>query len=151
MRFLVLGLVLVSTSSALVAQAPPVKLGLWEKSIVTSGTKGIPSTEKAKACVTADSWKLMFNMPSKEHLDCSVNAVKTAKGYTFIASCSKGPGTYIITQGRASIPDSEHIVTESHTQTTIHGKTTQVDSQSTSHYVEDSCGETKPTDPQIEQ
>ena len=148
MRFRLMLPLLVAGSSILLAQSAPIKMGLWEKTMVTTGHAG-PVTLKAKSCITPATWEEMLSNASKQHQGCTITNSKTAHGYTFSGSCTIPHGSMVL-KGSTTIPDSEHIVSESHTTTTTDGKARESESHSTSHFVSASCGTVKPGEPEIE-
>jgi hypothetical protein len=46
--------------ASLPAQNLPVKMGLWEKTIVSSTGEGSPTTVTAKSCLTPQVWQQMM-------------------------------------------------------------------------------------------
>ncbi len=150
MRSIVITAVLAMGSASLLAQSAPIKMGLWEKTMVTSTGDGAPATMKAKSCVTPEEWQRMAANAQKPHDGCTMNTVKTANGYTFNGSCNIPQGPTLVINGSQTIQDSEHIVSESHSTSTTNGKTRKTDSHSTSRFLSSSCGSVKPGDPEVE-
>jgi hypothetical protein len=150
MRSMMIMAVLVAGSASLLAQIAPVKMGLWEKTVVTSNGQGSPATMKAKSCITPEAWQEMVANAQKSHEGCKMNTVKTAHGYTFNGTCNIAQGSSLVMSGSQTIQDSEHIVSESHSTTTMNGKTGKIDIQSTSRFLSSSCGSVKPGEPEIE-
>lgn len=142
--------IIVLASTTLLAQAPPVKMGLWEKTMTMTGGPTGTMTIKSKSCVTPDSWKEMVGNSSKPQPGCTTNLTKTSNGYSFVSSCTRPQGGTMTAKGSATIQDAEHIVGESHTTSTMNGKTREMEMHSTSHFVSASCGSVKPGDPEIE-
>ena len=137
------------SASALIAQAPPVKMGLWEKTVTMTGGPSGSTTMKAKSCVTAETWKEMMGNASKQRQGCTTNLSKTSNGYSYVANCTLPHGS-MASKGSATIQDPEHILGESHTTSTINGKAREMEMHSTSHFVSASCGNVKPDSPEIE-
>jgi hypothetical protein len=120
MRSTMIAVVLGLGSASLLAQNLPVKMGLWEKTVVSSTGEGSPTTVTAKSCITAQVWQEMTANAQKPHDGCKMNTTKTTTGYTFNGTCSLG-GPPLIMSGSETIQDSEHIASESHSTTTIKG------------------------------
>jgi threonine synthase len=150
MRYLVITAVLAACSASLLAQSAPIKMGLWEKTMVTSIANGPQTTMKAKDCVTPEEWQRMTANIQKPHEGCKMNTVKTGNGYTYSGTCSLPQGSSLVMNGSQTIQDSEHILSENHSTTTINGKTRKSDIRSTSRFLSSSCGSVKPGDPEIE-
>ena len=148
MRFKLMLPLLTVGSGILLAQSAPIKMGLWEKTIVTTGQGG-PATMKARSCITPATWEQMLANASKQHKGCTLNNSKTANGYSFSGTCTMPHGSMVL-KGSSTISDSEHIVSDSHTTTTVDGKVHEIDSHATSHFVSASCGTVKPGEPEIE-
>ena len=142
--------VLVMNACVLVAQAPPVKMGLWEKTLTLTGGPRGTMTLKAKNCITPDTWQEMVTNSTKPQPGCTINKAKTAKGYSFSGSCTISGGTTMEIKGSSSINDEEHITSDSHSTITRGGKITQSDTHSTSQFVSANCGAVKPGEPEVE-
>jgi hypothetical protein len=149
MRSMLIGAVLAASSGLLLAQNAPIKMGLWEKTMVTTTGADAPSTMKARSCVTPATWQEMVANASKQHEGCTIDSVKTARGYTFSGSCTTTHVTMVM-HGSSTVEDSEHIVSESHTAMTMNGQKKQVDSHSTSRFLGADCGNVMPGKPEIE-
>jgi len=130
------------------AQAPPIKMGLWEKTLVTTGGVG-PATLKAKSCVTAAEWQEMVGNSTKEQPGCTINRVKTAHGYSFSGTCTTAHTTMTLS-GSATIVDTGHITAETHSTTMVKGQKRQIDTHSESRFLSADCGSVKPGDPEVE-
>ena len=150
MRSFVVTAVVAIGSASLLAQSAPVKMGLWEKTMVTSSGEGTPVTMKSKSCVTPEEWQRMIANAQKPHDGCKMNTVPTANGYTFEGACNGPQGASMVIRGSQTIQDSEHIVSESHSTSTANGRTRKTDSHSTSRFLSSSCGSVKPGDPEVE-
>jgi hypothetical protein len=150
MRSIVITAVLAMGSASLLAQSAPIKMGLWEKTMVTSNGDGAPATMKARSCITPEEWQRMAANAQKPHDGCTMNTVKTANGYTFNGTCNIPQGPTLVINGSQTIQDSEHIVSESHSTSTTNAKTRKTDSHSTSRFLSSSCGSVKPGDPEVE-
>jgi hypothetical protein len=150
MRFMVITVVLAAGSASLMAQSAPIKMGLWEKTMVTSNGDGAPATMKAKSCITPEAWQEMVAQIQKPHDGCKMNTVKTGNGYTFSGTCNIPQGPTLVMNGSQTIQDSEHILSDSHSTSTSNGKTRKTDIHSVSRFLSSSCGSVKPDDPQIE-
>jgi hypothetical protein len=149
MRYLVIMAVLAAGSTSLLAQSAPVKMGLWEKTMVVS-SDGTQSTMKAKDCVTPEEWQRMTANIQKPHEGCKINTVKNGNGYTYSGTCNVPQGPSMVLSGSQTIQDSEHILSETHTTTTMNGKTRKSDIHSTSRFLSSSCGSIKPGAPEME-
>lgn len=147
MRILLCTTFLALTSAAASAQSVPIKMGLWEKTMTTSNGSGTPETTKSRSCVTPEEWKAMDANVTRKREGCTSGAVRNAKGYIFNSTCTIGETTMVI-NGSTTVPDAEHIVTESHTTSTRNGKKTQTDSKSASHFVSADCGKVQPGEPE---
>jgi hypothetical protein len=147
MRSLMITAVLAAGSASLLAQSAPIKMGLWEKTIVSSIGDGAPSTMKAQSCITPEAWQRMVAAIQKPHDGCKMNTVKTGNSYTFSGTCNI-QGSSLVMNGSETIQDPEHIVAESHSTTTMNGKTRKLETRSTSKYLSSSCGSVKPDDPE---
>lgn len=147
MRVLFFTLFLGMTGAAALAQASPVKMGLWEKTMTKNNGAGAPSTTKTRTCVTPEEWKEMDANVTRKRPGCTNGAVRNAKGYTFNSTCTIGATTLVI-NGSTTMTDAEHIVTESHSTTTRDGQKKQTDTRSVSHFVSADCGKVKPGEPE---
>jgi hypothetical protein len=149
MRFRSMLPLLAAGSGILLAQSsPPIKMGLWERMMVTTGRAG-PVTMKVKSCITPATWEEMLAITLKQHQDCTMNNSKTAHGYTSSGSCTIPHGSTVF-KGSTTMQDSEHIVSEFQTTMTVDGKVLESESHFTSHFVSASCGTVKPGEPEIE-
>ena len=149
MKFLLLATMAIMFCGSALAQAPPVKMGLWEKTMTSSDGKGAPSTVKSRSCITPDEWKAMEANVTRKREGCTAAAVRNAKGYTFDSTCTIGTTTLVI-KGSTTIQDAEHIVTESHSTSTRNGQKSQTDTRSTSHFLSADCGKIEPGDSEVE-
>lgn len=143
MRLHVTAAILATASLTLLAQSAPVKMGLWEKTMVTSIGSGSPETMTAQSCITPEAWQRMTANIQKQHDGCTMNVVKTANSYSFSGTCSAGKGPAQIS-GSETIKDSEHIVAESHSVMTMNGVTRKLDTRSTSRFLSANCGSVAP-------
>jgi uncharacterized protein DUF3617 len=150
MRSMVITAVLAAGSASLMAQSAPIKMGLWEKTMVTSNGDGAPATMKAKSCITPVVWQEMVSQIQRPHDGCKMNTVKTGNGYTFNGTCNIPPSPALVISGSQTIQDSEHIVSDSHSTSTTNGKTRKTDIHSVSRFLSSSCGSVKPDDPDVE-
>jgi Protein of unknown function (DUF3617) len=148
MRFLMMAAVFGFSGVSLLAQSAPIKMGLWEKTIVSSTGEGAPTTVTAKSCITPQAWQQMIASMQKPHDGCKMNNVKTANGYSFNGTCNLPQSSSLAISGSETIQDSEHIVSESHSTATSSGKTRKFDVHSTSRFLSSSCGSVKPDDPE---
>ena len=147
MRSTLILAILASTSMMLLAQSAPIKMGLWEKEVSFSAP-GMPTSIKARSCVTPDSWQEMVQNSNKPREGCTMHNTKTAHGYSIDVTCVLPSVGTMVVKGSSTIQDSEHIVSDSHSTTTNKGITTVRDIHSTSHFVSASCGNVKPGEPQ---
>jgi hypothetical protein len=150
MRSLVLIAALAGYSGIVFAQAAPVKMGLWEKKMTMDMGTGAPRQLVSKSCVTPESWQEMAANMSKPREGCTIDHVKNGHGYTFNATCKTPNGGTMVTSGSTTIPDSEHIVSESHTTMTTNGQKREMKSQSTSSFLGADCGKIKPDEPETD-
>ena len=150
MRSMMITAIVALSSATLFAQSLPVKMGLWEKTLVTSNGDGAPATMKARSCITPQEWQQMMATMLHPHDGCNLKTMKTGNTYTFDGTCNIPPGAPLVISGSETIQDSEHIVSESHSTTTMNGKPRKIDSQSSSRFVSSSCGSVKPGDPDVE-
>jgi len=126
------------------AQAPPVKMGLWQKTMTMTGGPNGTMTLNSKSCVTPESWQQMVQNSQKQRPGCDVKRSQNGNGYSYSGSCSTAHGMKMTFSGTATIRDAEHIVSESHSTSTLNGKTRQSDIKAESHFVSASCGNIKP-------
>ena len=150
MRYLTILALLAASSGVVLAQSAPIKMGLWEKKMVTSNGVGAPATLRAKSCINPAAWQEMVAAMSKQHEGCTSNSVKNAHGYSFTGNCTLAGGGTMVINGTLTIQDDQHIVSESHSTTTTQGEKRQVDSHSTSTFLSADCGHITPGDPEIE-
>ena len=111
---------------------------------------GTPRQLVSKSCITPESWQEMAGNMSKPHEGCTVDNVKNAHGYTFTATCKTPSGGTMVTSGSATIQDSQHIVSQSHTMITTNGQKREMESKSTSTFLGADCGKIKPGEPESE-
>ena len=150
MRSLVLIAMIAGCSGVMIAQVAPVKMGLWEKKMTMDTGTGAPTQISSKSCITPESWQEMVGNMSKPHEGCTVDNVKNAHGYSFTATCKTPAGGTMVTQGSATIQDSQHIVSESHSTMTTNGQKREMASKSTSTFLGADCGKIKPDEPETE-
>jgi hypothetical protein len=150
MRSFVVIAALAACSSILLAQAAPVKMGLWEKKMTMDMGTGTPRQMASKSCITPETWQQMVGNASKQREGCTVNNVKNARGYTFTATCKTPGGETIVTNGSETIQDSMHIVSQSHTVVTTNSRKQEMESKSTSTFLGADCGNVKPGEPETE-
>jgi hypothetical protein len=150
MRSILIFAAMATSSAMLLAQAAPIKMGLWEKKMVTSNGTGAPSTMTAKSCIDPAAWQEMVASLSKQHDGCTVNSVKSGHGYTFTGTCTLPHGDTMVINGSLTIQDDQHIISESHSTMTTNGQKRQMDSHSTSTFLGADCGHIKPDEPEIE-
>ena len=150
MRSFVVIAALAGCSGILLAQAAPVKMGLWEKKMMMDMGTGTPSMMASKSCITPETWQEMAGNLSKPREGCTVNNVKNAHGYTFNATCKTPDGGTMVTSGSETIQDSEHIVSQSHSTMTTNGQKREMQSKSASTFLGSDCGKVKPGEPETE-
>lgn len=141
---------LCASSHVLLAQTPPIKMGLWEKKMTTTRETGAPVTLTSKSCVTAEEWERMMANSAKPHKNCTVNKSTTAHGYSFNSTCTMQGGASLSITGSTTIQDPEHITGEMHSTMTRNGQKQEMQSQSTSRFLSSDCGSIKPGDPEVE-
>lgn len=151
MRWTILLGSFVFISTLLSAQTAPVKMGLWEKTLVMTGGPAGDRTIKAKSCVTPDTWKEMVGNASKQQSGCTNNIAQNAHGYTFDGTCTLQGGGSVVIHGTTTIQDSDHIVSETHSTSTRNGQKHDVNMHSTSRFLSSDCGKVKPGDPEVEE
>ena len=115
MRSFVVVATLAGCSGIMFAQAAPVKMGLWEKTVTMDMGNGTPRKITAKSCITPETWREMAGNMSKQREGCTVDNVKNAHGYSFTAECKTSEDGTMVTSGSETIQDSEHIISQSHT------------------------------------
>ena len=143
-----LGVVL-AVSAVMVAQGPPIKMGLWETNSVVDNGDGSPTKVKLRSCITPADWQKMLQGTVQQKPGCTNSVAKTATGYSFDVNCDN-PRMKIQAHGSSHIVDSEHAQSEMHMTMNFEGKTNNTVSHSDSHYVSASCGTVKPGEPDIE-
>ncbi len=134
----------VGVGAAMAQQAPPIKMGLWEKTL-TDNAMGKTSTETAKSCVNAAEFQRMVANINRQRPNCTTKVTQVAKGYTMNATCNLNGTTMTITSS-TMFTDSEHIVTESHTTSIKDGQKREIEMHSTSRWLGADCGNIKPGD-----
>ena len=149
MRVLLLAALAVVCCGGAFAQAPPIKMGLWEKTMVTDTGDGKPMTMKSKSCITPAQWQADMAEATKQREGCSIQNTKTANGFTFSGTCKYGD-TSLVMKGSATYTDAEHIVDESHSVSTTKGQTRKIEIKSSSRWLGANCGKIQPGDPEIE-
>ena len=143
---LLLSTLAVSSLAAFAQDPPPIKMGLWERTVETSGSFGKPSTDTIKSCVTPATWQRMVTNANRQRENCKIDTTKVSGGYTFSASCEVRPGMTVNVSGNAKFADSEHVVTESHTTFVMNGQKRESVTHATSHFLSSDCGNVKPAD-----
>jgi len=134
-------------STVMVAQEPPVKMGLWESNSVVDNGDGSPVKAKMRSCITTADWEKIVQGDMKQHPGCKNSMAKTATGYSFDVNCSN-PKMTVQAHGTTHIVDAEHTQSEMHMTTTFQGKTNNVVTRSEGHFVSASCGAVQPGSPQ---
>ena len=150
MRSFVVIAALVGCSGILFAQAAPVKMGLWQKTMTMDMGTGAPRKIASKSCITPETWQEMVGNMSKQREGCTVDQVKNARGYSSTASCKTSDGGTMVTSGSKTIQDAEHIISQSHTTMTTNGQKRMMESKSTSTFLGVDCGKVKPGQPETE-
>jgi hypothetical protein len=126
-------------------------MGLWEKRMTQDIGTGAPININSKSCITPETWQAMVGNMDKKREGCTIESEKNAHGYTFTATCKTSGGGSIVTSGSATIQDSGHIASQSHTTMTVNGQKRNMESKSTSTYLGADCGKVKPDEPEIEE
>lgn len=142
-----LGVVLVGTS-VMLAQAPPVKMGLWETNSVVDNGDGSPAKAKMRSCITPADWEKMVQGSIPQKPGCTNSFAKTGDGYSFDISCNT-PQMTMKVHSTSHIVDTEHIQGEMHMTMVFSGKTNNVVTRSDGHFVSASCGAVKPGEPEV--
>jgi hypothetical protein len=151
---------------------PPVKMGLWESTIVSNiggitippdvaarlqamgrQVPGGPHTVVTQSCMTKDEWAKAFEkMNSNSENKCTyTNRTITAQKISFDMSCASERGGVFTGHFEMLIDDEEH----SHGTAHMKGEGGQraqpmtIDTTMTSHYLSADCGEVKPGDAKI--
>ncbi len=137
-------------SAIVFAQAPPVKMGLWEKKMVTDNGDGSPANLTAKSCLTPKTWQKAMGRQARTVSGCTIKYVNNAHGFSYSGNCDMDGGLSLVMNGSATYQDSEHVVTEGHSTSTFRGKKTEITSHSASHFISASCGNITPDNPEIE-
>ena len=150
MRSFVVIAALAGCSGILFAQAAPVKMGLWQKTMTMDMGTGAPRKIASKSCITPETWQEMVGNMSKQREGCTVDQVKNARGYSSTASCKTSDGGTMVTSGSKTIQDAEHIISQSHTTMTTNGQKRMMESKSTSTFLGVDCGKVKPGQPETE-
>lgn len=133
---------------AAMAQAAPIKMGLWEKTMNMTSGGSRATTIKSRSCITPAEWQRMLGLMNKQTAGCSIQTTKTAKGYSFNGSCENGQMTL---SGTVTYPDAEHIVEESHGSSAgKNGQKVQSETRSTTRWIGANCGNVKPGEPEVE-
>jgi len=150
MRRLTILAILAASTVMVFAQSAPIKMGLWEKKMTMDMGTGTPQNINSKSCITAETWQEMVGNMGKQREGCTIDQQKNAHGYTFSATCKTSGGGTMVTSGSANIQDSEHIVSQSHTDVTTNAKKRTMDMKSTSTFLGADCGKIKPDEPEVE-
>jgi hypothetical protein len=150
MHKLTLLAILAASSMMAFSQTAPIKMGLWEKKMTMDMGTGTPQNINSKSCITAETWQEMVGNMGKQREGCTSDQQKNAHGYTFTATCKTSGGGTMVTSGSSNIPDTEHIISQSHTDVTTNGKKRTMDMKSTSTFLRADCGKIKPDDPETE-
>jgi hypothetical protein len=152
---------------------PPVKMGLWESTIVSNiggitippdvaarlqamgrQVPGGPHTVVTQSCMTKDEWAKAFekmNNGNSESKCTYTNRTITAQKISFDMSCTSERGGVFSGHFEMLIDDDEH----SHGTAHMKGEGGQraqpmtIDTTMTSHYLSADCGEVKPGDAKI--
>jgi hypothetical protein len=135
-------------STVMLAQAPPIKMGLWETNSTVDNGDGSPTKAKLRSCITTADWEKMAQGAMPQRPGCKNSLAKTANGYSFDVNCSSAQMT-IQMHGTSHIVDAEHMQGEMHMTTVFQGKTNNVITRSETHYVSAGCGAVKPGQPQV--
>jgi len=133
----------------MLSEEPPIKMGLWEKTSVTSSAAGEPDTLVSKTCITPEGWQKMLANISKPRPNCNMDVQHHGQSYTFKGTCNTAH-TSMTLDGSENIRDSEHIVSDSHSVITIGGQKRESKTHSTSRFLSASCGKISPDDPEVE-
>jgi hypothetical protein len=148
MRSFVLLVMMAASGVVAVAQSvPPIKMGLWEKSLSVTGPNGKAISSDTKSCVNQAEYQRMIDSLKKQRQDCTSKVTQVAKGYTFTSNCTIG-GTAMTITGSTTFPDATHIVSDSHSVTTRNGTKSENNIHSTSRWLSADCGNIKPGESQ---
>ena len=136
---------------------PPVKMGLWEGSVVSKMSgEGLPPqmaamgkrTSVVRSCYTPESYaKAMAS--NQQQRDCTkTNEVWGANTWSFDLSCRSGTGTGHF---EMTFDDKENAHGSMHMSTNFGGHAMQSDSTMKMHYLGADCGKVSPDKPEIVQ
>jgi hypothetical protein len=150
---------------------PPVKMGLWESTIVSNiggltippdvaarlqamgrPVPGGPHTTVTQSCMTKDEWAKAFEKMNNNENKCTyTNRTITAQKISFDMSCASARGSVFTGHFEMLIDDDEHSHGTAHMKGTM-GQNAQpmtIDTTLTSHYLAADCGEVKPGDAKV--
>ncbi len=122
----------------LIANAPPIKMGLWEASITTAMGTNI----KTRSCMTAQSYRDdLAHMPQ----GCTLSNVQTSSStMSGDVSCTLPNGASSSGHIDAQFPDSSTAHATINVTTTMQGRTMPMTITTDSHFVSADCGDIQP-------
>ena len=149
------GVAVLSAAMFQMPAKPPMKMGLWESTSVTTMVMpdmpnmpgmGAPRTNKVRSCMTPESYaKNFYNRPQSK--DCTrANESWTGNKYSFDIVCpaQNGSGHFEITmQGEEAGHGTMHM------KMSPGGHTMTMDMTTDTHFVSSDCGSVTPDKPEI--
>lgn len=146
---LLFGPVLLAAGMMQMPSTPPVKMGLWETTVMMkvtmAGMDMPPHPMKARVCYTADTWAK--HIASEQQKGCQrTNESWSPRGYSFDVSCPSMNGTGHVQIDFLSA-ESVHAVT--HIEMSPSGHHAVSDITADSHFVGADCGSVSPDKPVI--
>src|SRR5215472_10194955 len=122
-----------------VADAPPIKMGLWE-STMTMGTTG--AMLKSRACLNQETYQRML---TRVPPNCTIsNLTTTAASITGDVKCESPDGGTSKGHVDVQIPDSSTVHGAVTVTTKYQGHTMVMDIKSDAHFVSADCGDLSP-------
>ncbi|HEY4010057.1 MAG TPA: DUF3617 family protein [Acidobacteriaceae bacterium] len=123
---------------AVIANAPPIKMGLWEADISTARGTAL----KTRSCLTPQSYREeLAHMPP----GCSLSNVQTSSsGMSGDVSCTMQDGLTSSGHIAAQFPDMGTVHVTINITMTMQGHTMPIAITSDSHFVSADCGDIQP-------
>jgi hypothetical protein len=149
--------ILCSSAAFAMQGAPPIKMGLWEMTNVSTMTAtgkmadamaqsgqamGKPTTQVMKMCFTAETWQ--NSLAHQARAGCTrTNVVSTSEKYALTLSCSFGQNT--VTTSVVNFIDSpEHLHGTVHLVSNSPSGEMTSDGTATGKFLSSDCGDIKP-------
>jgi hypothetical protein len=145
-----------SVASTAFAQAPPMKMGLWETTSVTNmqmpagmpAGMGAPRTSTTQSCITPESWQKSMERMANPRGECTYqDKTITATGMTFAMTCTMRNVTST-TKGKVTFDSPEKATSNIHIEMAMPGMpgggnmVTEI--KGTTKYLGADCGSVKP-------